>query len=144
MKTHGMNRTRIHRIYTTMKQRCTNPKNQAYLRYGGRGIKCEWKSCEEFIKDMFPTYESHLQLDRINNDGNYCKSNCRWVTPKQNSRNKRNNLFLKYKGKKYIASELAELYNISAVRLVNRVVSLGWSVNKALKTPVRYSKKSKH
>lgn len=76
--------------WAAMIQRCTNPNNHAYRRYGGRGIKiCKrWRKFENFIADMGrrPTGKS---LDRKDNDGNYSPANCEWATPKQQANNRR-------------------------------------------------------
>lgn len=86
---HGMCGTKIYSIWLGMKKRCLYPKHKQYPRYGGRGIKIDnrWMSFENFFKDMgFPP--EGYQLDRKNNNGDYCPENCRWVTPKENSNNK--------------------------------------------------------
>ena len=64
-----------------MFHRCNNPKRKDFKHYGGRGIKVcdEWKSFNKFIEDMYPTFQEGLTLDRIDNDGNYEKSNCQWA-----------------------------------------------------------------
>lgn len=83
-------KTPLYRIWMGIRQRCRNKNRNRYYRYGGRGINiCErWDSFHNFVKDMQPTYSIGLQIDRINNDGNYEPSNCRWVTPKENNRNR--------------------------------------------------------
>ena len=76
-----------------MIKRCYNQNESNYKDYGGRGIiVCErWiNSFENFFKDMGSTYKDNLQLDRINNNGNYEPGNVRWATPKENSNNRRN------------------------------------------------------
>ena len=95
--THWMNWTKIYNVRLAIPQRCNNPKVKAYKNYWWRWIKCEWDSFEEFYKDMWKTYKEWLQIDRINNNWNYCKENCRWVTVKQNARNKRSNIIYKWK-----------------------------------------------
>lgn len=92
-KYRGISYSRIYNIHRTMKSRCSNPKLPCYKNYGGRGISV----CEEWKKSFVPFYEwamangyrDDLQIDRIDNDGNYEPSNCRWVTPKENARNRR-------------------------------------------------------
>lgn len=89
-KRHGMNNTPTYKCWKNMIQRCTNPNYPRYTDYGGRGIIiCErWKIFDNFYEDMGEAPVG-LQLDRINNDGNYEKDNCRWVTRKENMGNRR-------------------------------------------------------
>lgn len=74
-----------------MRNRCNNPNYHSFHRYGGRGIKAcgEWDDFNNFINDMGVAPSKKHQLDRIDNDGNYEPSNCRWVTPKENSNNRK-------------------------------------------------------
>lgn len=71
--------------------RCYNKKHYGYKWYGARGIKVcgGWETFKYFVEDMFPSFKEGLVLDRIDNDGNYEPSNCRWVTKSKNSKNKR-------------------------------------------------------
>lgn len=92
-KKHGKFGTKIYRVWTGMKSRCYYEKDENYINYGARGIKvCErWKnSFINFYKDMGDKPSSKHQLDRIDNDGDYEPSNCRWVTPSENCLNRRN------------------------------------------------------
>jgi hypothetical protein len=74
-----------------MRQRCGNKNNTSYKNYGGRGISiCKrWESYENFIKDMGPKPSPRHSIDRINVNGNYEPSNCRWATPSQQTKNRR-------------------------------------------------------
>ena len=89
--THGLTKHRLFEIWRNMMSRCYNHKNKHYKDYGGREITvCErWHSIENFIDDVFPTFEEGLTLDRINVDGNYEPSNCRWATRNIQARNTR-------------------------------------------------------
>jgi hypothetical protein len=87
---HGYEKTITYNTWRCMRARCNSPKNHNYKNYGARGIKvCErWGKFENFLEDMGERPEK-MQLDRKNNDGNYEKENCHWVTPKENSSNRR-------------------------------------------------------
>ena len=86
---HGMTGTKLHDIWRSMIDRTTNPNNHAFHRYGGRGIRVckEWEQFENFYADMFDLHKDGLEIDRINNDGPYAPSNCRWVTHQENMKN---------------------------------------------------------
>ena len=87
---HGMTGTTIYRRWTSMKQRCTNPKSVNFEIYGGRGITYDphWENFENFFEDMAEGFRDDLELDRIDVNGNYCKENCRWATHSENNFNK--------------------------------------------------------
>ena len=110
--THGMSGTRIHSVYNTMKGRCYNPKDQKYDRYGARGITIcdEWLNNPKSFYDwaLSNGYQDGLSIDRIDNDGNYCPENCRWVDRKTQANNKSNNRYYEYNGMKKTISEWAE------------------------------------
>lgn len=92
-KTHGMTKTRLYSIWHDMKNRCFYQKDKSFEDYGGRGITVceEWKNSFESFRDwsLLNGYSDNLTIDRINNDGNYDPSNCRWVTMKEQCSNRR-------------------------------------------------------
>lgn len=91
------NKNKLYRTYGGMIQRCTNTNDLGYKYWGGRGIKCLWKTYDDFREDMEESFLEHNKkhggrfttLDRIDNDGHYCKENCRWATPKEQRVNQR-------------------------------------------------------
>lgn len=99
-KTKGLRYHPLYCIWKAMLYRCEYPNTTYYFNYGGRGISVceEWHNLEKFIQDMFSTYIKGLQIDRIDNNGNYEPGNCRWVTQQENSNNRRTNRVVEYKG----------------------------------------------
>lgn len=87
---HGMEGTRTYTSWESMIQRCTNPRTYSYRNYGARGISvcAEWREFATFYRDM-GTRPDGRTLDRIDNEGNYEASNCRWATPSEQAKNKR-------------------------------------------------------
>lgn len=131
-RTHGMEATPVYNAYHAMLQRCTNPKVKFFPRYGGRGIEiCDrWKSFENFYADMGDR-PAGMTLGRIDNNGNYEPSNCRWETVKQQLRNRELTVFVEYDGNRIALSELAEIKGIKPKLLRARLKS-GWDINKAV------------
>lgn len=113
---HGGSYTRLYSIWSGMKDRCRNPNSPSRRRYGGRGIDVcdEWFNSYEVFRAWAISngYGEELSIDRIDNNGNYCPENCRWVTNKQNSRNRECNITVNYNGKNMALSESAELAGI--------------------------------
>lgn len=123
----------------SMIQRCTNPNNKDYRNYGGREITvCDrWRnSFQNFLEDMGEHPGSGYSLDRKDNEKGYCKENCRWATPTEQSRNKQNNLYMTYDGKRQLLVEWSEETGIPYKTLWERSYKLGWSTERALTTPI--------
>lgn len=141
--THGLSKTRIYKIYFGIKSRCYNESYHAYPDYGGRGIKMcdEWlgeNGFENFYNwSMLNGYAENLTLDREDNNGGYSPDNCRWTTQKEQTRNKRNNLLIEYKGKTKTLVEWSEILNIPYDILNNRITGLKWDIEKAFTQPIK-------
>lgn len=130
-KTHGQRKHPLYKMWQGMIRRCNNPKDENYHNYGLRGIKvCErWKNIKNFIDDMYPTYTKGMDIDRINNDGEYSIENCRWVTRKENMNNMRRNRIIEYQGVNRTVSEWSDFSGIPYKTLIARLNN--WSVEKS-------------
>lgn len=129
---HGKYNTQVYRAWDSMKQRCFNIKNCNYKNYGHRGITvCKrWKdSFEEFLKDMGEPKKGQ-SLDRIDNQKDYCPENCRWVSNKTQSRNRRTNKLLTFNNKTMCIADWADKIGISRKTIEQRL-KRGWSTEEA-------------
>lgn len=141
-KTHGMTKTRFYNIFSSIKQRTEDKKTWNYDNYGGRGIKNEWKTFDEFKDDMLNSYTEHAaihgenntSIDRIDNDGNYCKENCRWATNEKQSNNRRSCIYVEYMGEKMTVAQLSKKTGVEYYKLHARISKLRWDVERAVKT----------
>ena len=134
--THGLTGTTTFNIWATMKARCLNANKDSYHRYGGRGISvCDrWLSFENFLEDMGERPED-MSIERLDNDGNYEPSNCKWVTNHEQSRNKANNRWLEYQGERLILTDWSEKTGLSK-QVIHRRLKAGWSVADTLAVKV--------
>lgn len=140
---------KLYRRFTGIKQRCTNPKTSKYSLYGGKGIKCLWKSFEEFFADMGEPFNAHValygvkntSLDRIDGNGNYCKENCKWVTYKEQALNMSTNRFYSYNGETLCITEWARKFNVSPACLSYRLKKYDNDFSKCVENPIRYLRK---
>lgn len=135
-KVHGENKTRLHRIWQNMKRRCDTPTVPCYDVYGGRGIKV----CDEWIHDftafrewaLANGYADNLTIDRIDPNGNYEPSNCKWSTRKGQSNNLRKNVTVEIKGEKHTLAEWSEISGIKYTTIYQRYMR-GWHGKELLK-----------
>lgn len=113
-RTHGYSATPTYASWIAMLRRCNDEKGLAYSYYGGRGIKvCDrWKSFENFLADMGERPDK-TSLDRIDSDGNYEPTNCRWSDLIQQGRNKRNTVYVSYQGEDMTLQRACELAGLS-------------------------------
>lgn len=140
IRTHGMTDTRLYYVWRQMKDRCYRPKNSHYYCYGAKNIAVcdEWRSDFKTFYDwaMSHGYEEGLTLDRIDNDGNYCPENCRWVPYIKQMQNTSRNVYLTYDGRTLCVSEWSRIMNINKATLESRIKK-GWDLERALTTPPR-------
>lgn len=127
---HNLCHTRIYRIYSLVKNRCTNPNSPEYSRYGGRGIKVcdEWLSSFATFYDwaMANGYREDLTIDRIDVNGNYEPANCRWATAEEQSNNKRNNIWLEINGETKTIAQWARETGLK-YRTIHARYNWGWT-----------------
>lgn len=142
MKSHGHARkgkeTLTYRTWGSMIGRCYNPNNNRFYTHGARGIKVcpEW-ACdfEVFLDDMGECPGNGYSIERIDNDGDYCKENCKWATPTEQARNRRNSIIIEYKGESHSLAEWAEILEVNFHSLYKRIYVMKWSIEEALTRP---------
>jgi hypothetical protein len=120
-----------------MLERCRNPNNSHYSRYGGRGIRvCDrWQVFDAFYADMGERPPG-MSLNRIDNDGPYSPENCEWASAVTQGRNKTNNKLLTFQGKTQPLSAWAEELGMTYSTLNTRL-QRGWDDERVLATPIR-------
>jgi hypothetical protein len=120
---HGLSKSPIYTIWESMRKRCNNPNAKRYDRYGGRGIEvCErWNDFKNFHDDMIEGHHEGLTIDRIDNDGNYEPSNCRWATQQEQMSNYSRNVFITIKGETDTVKNMCIKYNIPYDKTVRRI-----------------------
>lgn len=118
--------------------RCENKNHNRYYVYGGKGILvCKrWKNFDCFLKDMEKSYKEGLTIDRIKNNGNYCKKNCRWVTWEQQSWNRSDNRIFKYNGVEKPLYKWIDDMGLNRSTIEGRLYKKRWSIEKSLFYPV--------
>lgn len=136
--THGRTGTRTFKSWESMKQRCFNPNSKDYANYGGRGVSV----CAEWVHD-FPKFLSDMgerpegsSLDRIDSDGNYEPSNCRWADPKTQQRNTRVSKHLTVNGVTKPLVDWASDIGMRRDTLLQRM-NAGWPPEKIVGQPSR-------
>ena len=123
-----------------MVDRCDNPGNACFERYGGRGITvCDrWRaSFDDFLADMGPFPSRDYSIERIDNLGPYEPGNCRWATRIEQGANKRNNIWLTLRGRTQHLSQWARELGIQRLTIRRRLFDLGWTPEQALTTPIQ-------
>lgn len=145
-KTHGMSKSSLYNIWNGMKFRCYNNNSESYKYYGARGIGVcdEWKdNPENFMNWSIENgYEEGLTIDRIDVNKDYSPDNCRWISKGEQAKNRRMNYSIEYNGETKTLQEWCNELNLNYKRVHNRMVKLGWSFEKAIKTPVNKNKRN--
>ena len=137
--THGMGKHRLSILFNHMIARCYNEKCSQYKNYGGRGIKI----CKLWLNDRSKFFDwalSHgwkrgLTIDRINNDGDYKPSNCRFVTTKIQNNNTRQNWYYKYRGEYLTLAEISDITGVD-YHVIRWRLKRGWNLINAAEIPV--------
>ena len=135
---HGMTGTATFKSWESMLQRCLNPHSPDYARYGGRGIKVcpEWVQSFDAFKNDMGLRPDGASLDRVDVDGNYEMSNCRWANGSRQQRNRRDTPRLEWRGATLSWADWADLTGIPS-KVIGWRLAKGWSVEKTLTVPVR-------
>ena len=129
---------RLSGVHSNMKARCSNPNNPHYKYYGGRGITVceEWQHVDKFREWAYNNgYKPGLTIDRIDVNGNYEPSNCRWVTMQEQQFNKTDSHLITYKGETKCLAEWENQLGIDHRTILARLNN-GWTVEQALFTPI--------
>lgn len=132
-------RSRLYRVWTSMKERCFNPNSKSYKDYGERGISVHKEWAENYFSfhewAVKTGYKEGLTIDRKDVNGNYEPSNCRWIPKSQQSRNRRINRYLTFCGIRKSVAEWEEITSIPA-KIINQRIRREWGIEKTLTTKV--------
>ena len=135
---HGQRHSKLYAVWRGLRSRCNNPKHPSYCDYGGRGISVctEWDNTDDGFENFYEWsitngYFDGLSIDRIDNNGNYEPSNCRWATVKQQCNNRRSNIVLNYKGVAHTVSEWSEIIQVKSGTIYQRIYK-GWNSGEIL------------
>ena len=133
-QTHGMTNHPAYTNWYHMMSRCTNPKNDRFADYGGRGITVteRWKDVTNFIADMGEKPSPDHSIDRIDNNGNYEPGNCRWATSSEQASNTSKTRKVTFEGRTQSIAQWAKERGIKEATLYYRIVRYGWPIEKAM------------
>lgn len=139
---HGQRHTRLYNVWCRMIRRTNKPQDKKYRFYGGRGIKIcdEWRDFSNFYKwaiesgykeETLPNGKNKWTIDRIDTNGNYEPSNCRWITIQEQQNNRISNVYYTYNGETMTLANLARKYNVNYKSLWSKL-HRGWSMEEAI------------
>lgn len=140
---HGLAGTPTYKIWKDMRKRCNNKTSTSYRNYGGRGIRVcyRWGKFQNFLADMGERPLGY-SIDRINYNGNYNPSNCRWANRIQQNNNSRQNVFITYNNECLTIGQWAARIGIKYNVLYMRLNEHKWPIERALTQPLRIFKNS--
>ena len=145
--THGDTDSRLYNVWSAMKRRCFNSEVPEYHLYGGRGITMcdDWRDNYGSFRNWAYAngYDANAKrgdctIDRIDVNGNYEPSNCRWVSQKAQMNNVSYNHLIEYNGEKHTVAEWADIYNMPYARLSQRITKYGYSFEEAISKPIKH------
>lgn len=134
---HGESDSVEYAIFRKMLHRCNNPANKDWHLYGGKGVRVEWISFGDFLRDMGRRPSSRHSIDRKNSNGPYSKDNCRWATSQEQARNTSVNRLITADGITHCLAEWADITGLSRNCIEKRIDLLGWTISDALLIPLR-------
>lgn len=138
-KTHGLSKTRLYRIWKDMKVRCSYNKNDNFHWYGERNISVcqDWNDFSAFAEWAIKNgYNDFLSIDRIDTNGNYCPDNCRWISQKEQCKNRRNTKFITINGVSHTISEWSSISGVYVKNIYARI-NRSWKSEDAVFKPTR-------
>lgn len=142
---HGESKTRLYMIWGRMIERCSPHSMYGTDRYAKRGISVceEWKDYEQFARWAKENgYSDNLSIERIDNNGNYCPENCKWIEQKKQARNRGTTHWVEYQGKKMSLAEACEIAGMPYKQVFSRL-KWNWPLEEALSTPINATRKLK-
>lgn len=147
-KTHGESKTRLYCTWQNMKARCYRKSAREYENYGGRGISvcAEWKNDYIAFRDWSLSHgydanapHGECTLDRIDVDGDYCPSNCRWISNFEQQSNRRDNVYATHNNQTLTVAQWARALGVSEKTLRQRIDR--WGVERAIETPISHDRR---
>lgn len=135
---HGRNPMRLYNIWKSMRQRCKNPNAMRYDVYGGRGITIcdEWDDYAVFREWALQNgYDNTLTIDRIDPNGGYFPSNCRWASQRDQQNNRTNNRIIEANGERHTVAEWGRISGLGG-RVITARLSRGWDEKEAISHPL--------
>lgn len=144
---HGLSETKLYGIRKGMLHRCYNPTNKSFKTYGGKGIGVcnDWRynpsSFLEWAEEN--KYKEGMSLDRLDNEGDYCPENCRFIPISEQSYNRKTNNNITFRGETRNITEWAKHLKIPRSTLSKRIHKFKWSIERAFTTPVKQRRKDR-